>query len=165
MGARALALVERFEQINEEMIAFVDRCSDADWQTPCPAEGQSVGVVAYHVAAGYLPEIDCIRAFATGQPLPPQYRDWALMDRINAQHAAEHANCTKAETLQLLRRNGAAVTTFIRELGDAQLDHTAFFALMGETRTTRRMIERILLGHPEEHLASIRAAVALEATR
>lgn len=157
MSERALALAERFEQINGEVMAFVDRCSEATWRTPCAAEGQSVGVVIHHVATAYMAEINCIHAFATGQPLPSEYRDWELLDRANAQHAAQHTSCTKEETQQLLRRNGAAVAAFIRGLSDAQLDHTAYFALVGETRTTERMVERILLGHPEEHWASIRS--------
>jgi hypothetical protein len=61
------------------------------------------------------------------------------------------------DTLDLLARNLVDVRVFLSGLSDAQLDYTAYFPLMNETRTTQRMIERILLDHPREHLESIRS--------
>ena len=50
MSERAAALAERFERINQDLIATVERCSDADWRRACAGEGWPVGVTAHHVA-------------------------------------------------------------------------------------------------------------------
>lgn len=40
---------------------------------------------------------------------------------MNAKHAKDHANCTKAETIALLERDVATATAALRELSDDQL--------------------------------------------
>ena len=37
MEERAAALADRFERTNDELIAFVEGCSDADWSARCEA--------------------------------------------------------------------------------------------------------------------------------
>ena len=53
MSQRSQVLANQFEQASQEMIATVERCSDAQWTTKTSGEGWSVGVVAHHVAQGH----------------------------------------------------------------------------------------------------------------
>jgi hypothetical protein len=78
-----------------------------------------------------------------------------MLHKSNAEHAVQHAHTTKAETLALLRQNGAAAAATVRGLGDAELDRVG--GSMG--MTAAQMIERILIGHVNDHHGSIRKAV------
>lgn len=160
MRTRAAALAERFEQSNAEVIALIEQCSARSWLARCAAEGWSVGVTAHHIANGYdqdgLVE-QLIAALIKHEPLPtppaPGY---------NERHAEQYAQCTREETLELLRRNGAAVVRLIRGLSDEDLDQTMPAAGGRPPRSVEQLLEGILLTHTSAHLASIRAAIQRE---
>ncbi len=150
MEATTESLATQFEQANDEFIAAVEGFSAAEWVTHCPSEKCSVGVVAHHVAVGHSEIAELIKAAVAGQP-PPLTME--MVDQANAQHAAEHAQCTKAETLALLHANGLAAAGVVHGLRDDQLGAAATFGTAGS------LIEHILIGHPREHLQTIRAVL------
>jgi hypothetical protein len=161
MGKRAEALAERIAEGHRELIAFVEALSEADWRTTCPNEEWTVGVVVHHVASMLPAELDLIKTLASGQPIMGVTPE--VVDRINAQHAREYADCTIEETLDLLRRNSALLVSAVRELTDAELDQAAPVSLHWDTPlTTQYFIEDHPLSHAYDHLASIRAAVGSE---
>jgi hypothetical protein len=94
-------------------------------------------------------------AIAHGQPVPTITME--MIHEGNAKHAAQHANVTKAETLALLRQNGAAAVAAVRGFGDAELDRTVTFP-MGML-SLAQVVERILTGHAKDHHATIRKAI------
>jgi uncharacterized protein (TIGR03083 family) len=150
MSERARSLADRFEEANRELIQTVERLSDAQWKTKTAGEGWSVGVVAHHVAGGHAGISGLVQRIVNGEPIPP-----FDLDKLNAEHAIQFANATKAETLALLRQNGAAAAATVRGLGDAQLDRVGGFMGM----TAAQLIERVLIGHVHDHHGSIRRAV------
>jgi uncharacterized protein (TIGR03083 family) len=150
MSERARTLADRFEQANRELIATVERLSDAHWKAKTSAEGWSVGVVAHHVAGGHLGISGVVQKIVNGESFP-----MPNLDKMNAEHAAQFANATKAETLALLRQNAAAAAAMVRGLGDAQLDHVGGPMNMSAAQT----IERVLIGHIDDHHASIRKTI------
>lgn len=154
---RAQALTQQFTAVNNEVIALVEQTSAADWQKTCAGEQWSVGVTARHLASGYRPIGGLIAAVATGQPLPPITR--AMIDQGNAQHAQEHANCTKAEVLDLLRNESAAAVQMISGLSDELFDNTATGEAFGGTVSAQQIAEYILIAHTGQHLASLKATV------
>lgn len=157
MRTRATALAERFEQSNAEMIATIEQCSERAWLARCAAEGWSVGVTAHHIANGYdqdgLVE-QLITALVRHEPLPassgPDY---------NEQHAERYAQCTREETLELLRRNGAAAARLILGLSDEDLAQTIPARGDRAPLSVEEILESILLTHTSTHLESIRAAI------
>jgi uncharacterized damage-inducible protein DinB len=155
MSERARSYAERLEQVNRDLIATVERLSDSEWRTPTSGEGWSAGVVAHHVAENHHALSGLVQLVANGQPLPNF--TWDAIHQGNAEHARKHARTTKAETLELLRTNGAAAAAAVRGLTDAQLDRGA--SLMGGTMTAAELIERILIGHVVQHHDSIRGVV------
>jgi uncharacterized damage-inducible protein DinB len=157
MASRGQELAQRFEQANEEMIRAVEGCSDEQWRAKCAGEGWSVGVVAHHVAGGHQGIAGLVNAVATGQPVPSITME--QIDQGNAQHAQQHANCTKQETLDMLRQNGEAAAGTVRGLSDEQLSRTAPL-LGGPPMSAGQMVERILIGHVQGHLDSIKQATA-----
>lgn len=156
MGQRGQALADRVEQVNKELVATVERCSDGQWQAKTAAETWPVGVVAHHVAQSVSAIAGLVHKVATGQPLPPLTMD--SIHQMNAEHAKQHARCTKDETLTLLRKNGAAAAGTIRGLSDEQLDRSGSL-LGGPPMTAQQVVERVLISHVQEHHGSIRATL------
>ena len=156
MSERARALAERFERANRELIQTVERLSEAQWKTQTAGEGWGVNVVAHHVAESHKGIAGLVQRVASGggsAPLPTM----ETVHERNAVHARQHADCTKPETLALLRQNGAAAAAIVRGLGDAELDRTAPLPL--GTMSVAEVIERILIGHGHGHHGSIRQAI------
>ena len=60
-----------------------------------------------------------------------------------------------------LRTEGRAAVEMVRGLSDEQLDRTAPMAFAGGAEwSAADVIERVLIGHPVQHGASIQAALA-----
>ena len=157
MGERADALAAKFEQVNQELIDAIEECSDEKWRSACAAEGWSVGVTAHHVAFDTPLSAEMVRAIASGQAFPPVTSGGA--DKANAQHAQEHADCTKQETLDLLRREVPKAASLVRGMSDKQLGTTAE-VLVGAGAphlSAEHVIQGFLIAHVSEHLGSIRA--------
>ena len=156
MGEQAQVLANRFEEVNRELISAVERSTDEEWRSKCVGEGWSVGVVAHHVGMGHPRIAGLAKTVAAGQPLPPMTME--MIDQGNAQHAQEYTRCTREETLDLLRKNGATAAATVRGLNDADLRRSGTLA-GGRHMTVEQMIEGILIGHAKGHLASIRSAI------
>jgi hypothetical protein len=155
MSERARSLAQQLEQANHELAATIEGLSDAQWRAKTPDDGRSVGVVAHHVATSHKTVAGLVSAIAHGQTVPPITME--MIHEGNATHAAQFAHCTKAETLALLRQNGAAAVATVRALGDAELDRSVTFP-MG-AMTAAQVVERVLVGHAQGHHASIRKAL------
>ncbi len=158
MDQEVRELVCRFEQANRTVIATIERCSEDQLLGLCPAERCTVAALACHVADSYALGADWVRTILAGEPLPPVTTD--TVDQVNAQEFARNAYRTKREALERMRRNGAEAASVLRGLSDADLDRTAPFTLFGgPTTSVRDLIKRVLIGDPESHLRSIRAAI------
>jgi hypothetical protein len=157
MAQRAQALAEQFVQANNDLIATVERCSDAQWKTTTSGEKWSVGVVAHHVGQGHQAIAGAVQMLASGQPMPNLTFD--MIHQGNAEHAKQHANCTKTETLTLLRDGGAHAAGVVRGLSDEQLARSGKVVTDLPAMSAQQFIERVLIGHVQEHLGNIRAAI------
>jgi uncharacterized damage-inducible protein DinB len=159
MGQRSNELADRFEKANNAVIAAVERCSDEQWKKTCSEEGWSVAVTAHHVGVSHEGIAGLVNLVATGKPTPPITME--MIDAGNAEHARASANCTKEETLALLREKGKAAAEMLRGFSDGQLDRTAPLTVAGGAEmSAEQIINRILIGHPENHLESIKQATA-----
>ena len=157
MGARAEALAKKFETKAQEATAAIERLSDSDWKKGTSGEKWSVGVVAHHIAMGHQGIGGIIKAIADGKPGPARPMD--ALHAMNAKHAQEHANCTKAETLALHKKNAAATAALVRGIGDAELDRSAAVLQGMPAMSAEQLAGGLLCGHVDEHLGSIRATV------
>ena len=155
MGERAKALAERFEKANDDVIKAVEHSSDADWRANCADLGWSVGVTAHHIAMGHRGIGGLVQALANGRApgLTPEQ-----IDQGNAEHARQFANCTKQETLDLLRANGKSAADGVRGLSDEQLNRKAAVLAGAPELTVEQVVENVLIGHPQGHLQNMRAA-------
>ena len=159
MTTRSEQLASRLEQGAKGLGEFAEGLSDAQWRTKLPGDGRPVGVVVHHVATVYPIEVDLARTVASGKPIVGiTYED--AIKKMNAGHAAENANATKKDTLELLRRNSAAAAAAVRAFTDAELDRAAAVSLNADAPLTAQFVlEDHAIRHSYHHLAKIRAAV------
>ncbi|MGI8551281.1 MAG: DinB family protein [Dehalococcoidia bacterium] len=158
MSTRAQTLAEQFEQVNATVISTVEACNDTTWHAATRDERWPVGVAAWHIGDSHTTIMGLASAVAEGQPVPPV--TVAMLDAQNADNAARHGSCSRQEVLNLLRQNGTTVADTIRRLPDEQLDRSATIELFGgQSMNVQQLIELVLFGHAQQHLASIQAAV------
>jgi len=155
-SVRANALADRLEQGARALAAFAAGLTDAQWRMRTP-DGRKVGVIVHHVAFMYPIEIQVAQAAAAGQAIDVT---WDAVDGINAKHATDFDGVTKAEALDLLRRNSEAAAAAIRALTDAQLDTAVTVALnAGAPLTCQFVLEDHAVRHSYHHLARLRRAL------
>jgi len=155
---RAEQYATQFTTLNEEVIGTVAACTEAEWRRVCAGEERTVGVVAHHIATVEGTIADAIRVLSTGGHDAPHLSAEAI-DRVNAQHAETFATVGKAETLDLLRTYGAALTAALAALNDAQLEQVAG-VFGGHELRVAQVVELALIAHFGEHLTTIRATIA-----
>jgi hypothetical protein len=156
---RSHVLAQRLEQGARALEAVAVGLTQAQWDTPIPGDGRTVGVVVHHVADIYPLEIQLAQLLATGQPITGV--TWANVHALNAQHAEANRAATKDAALVLLRRNSARAATVVRALSDAELDCAAPVSLNADAPLTCQFfLEDHAVRHSYHHLAKIRATLA-----
>jgi len=159
MSRRAESLADRIEEGAAGLAAFAEGLSEEEWRKPTSStDGRSVGVIVHHVANMYPIEIDAARAIASGKAVTDV--TWGVVAEINAKHAQQQVGVTKAEALELLRRNSRQAADAVRAFTDDELDQAAPFSLsFGAPVTAQFVIEDHALRHSWHHLARIRTAL------
>ena len=161
MGRRSNALADRIEQGAAALATFAESLSDADWKKPGSAAGtdkRSVGVIVHHVANMYPIEVDVAKTIASGKAITDV--TWAAVADINAGHAKEQTNVTKAAALEFLRKNSREAAAAVRAFTDEQLDQAAPYSLsFGAPMTAQFVIEDHALRHAWHHLFRLRASL------
>jgi PhnB protein len=156
-AGKSEALAKQLEAKAAEAVATLERLSDADWKKVTQAEKWPVGVTAHHYAGVLEAIAGMIETVATGRPFEPFTP--GLIDEMNARHARDHAGCTKAETIALLRKGTAVAATTVRGLRDDQLTTSAQVMTGIPPMTVEQLIAGGLLVHLDEHFGSIRKTV------
>jgi DinB family protein len=155
---RAEALATRLEDGARALIAFALSLSDAEWRTPMPHDGRTLGVIVHHVASVYPIEVQLAQTIAAGQPVTGVTP--ADIDAMNAEHATKHAAVTKDVAVDLLRHNSAAAAAAIRALTEEQLASAAPVSLYADAPLTCQFVlEDHAVRHSYHHLARIRRVV------
>jgi DinB superfamily len=159
VSTRASAVADRLEQGAQALATLASTLTDAQWQMRVSArDGRKIGVVVHHVASVYPVEIQLAQVLADGKPIVDVTMD--DVNNMNADHAQSHDGVTKAETLDLLRRNSAVAAATIRALSDEELDRAAPASLYFDAPITCQfMLEDHAVRHSYHHLARIRAAL------
>jgi hypothetical protein len=161
MTARAEALASRVEEGAAGLAAFVEGLSEAEWRVPVPGsgrDGRTVGVIVHHVGAVYPIEIQLAQTIAHGQAV--ENVTWEAVAEMNANHARENADVTRAAALDFLRRNSREAAEAVRRFTDEELDRAAPFSLaFGAPVTAQFVLEDHAVRHSWHHLARLRSAL------
>lgn len=154
---QAADLAAQFAAVNDALIDAATSSSDDQWQRVTASEGWSVGVVAHHVSEVQRYFIGVLTTLIAGDAPRPSLTSQDV-DENNASHARQYAGVGQAETLDALTTNGATLVRLIEALDDAQLARPAF-NIDGQELTAAQVVQFGLIGHFQEHLASIRATL------
>jgi hypothetical protein len=158
-GAHELAAA--FEAANDEVISFVEACTEGQWSAMVSGEDWSVGLVAHHIAVGHLQMLDWLGRASRGEAVE---KTGAEIDADNARHARDYAGVTRAETLEALRRHGDALGQFMRRLSGDELATSVPFGPGGGMAVTTEQLALVAARHCRTHLDGARGAVESEIT-
>jgi Mycothiol maleylpyruvate isomerase N-terminal domain len=158
MGEKAEALARQFDGKARDAVATLQKLGDADWSKLTSAEKWTVGVTAHHLAGALDAVAGIVTGMVSGSP-PRGNFTRAMLDAMNAQHARDHAGCTRAETLALFQHGAAKASAVVRGLDDDLLAMSGTVFTDAPPMTAEQLIMRGLLGHIDEHMASIRRTV------
>jgi uncharacterized damage-inducible protein DinB len=157
MSQRAKEISARIKSFSDNVMAFVENLSDDDWRKVCKSEEWPVGATAYHLGAGHFAIFDMAGMIVRGEDLPP-----LTMDQINAmsdKQAREHADCTKAEAIEALRKNSVEMVAFVAGLTDDELDRKGSMPAFGGEATTEQLIQFVIFESATRHFDSMKTAV------
>jgi len=158
MGAKSEALAKQYEAKVQEATGVLEGVSDADWKKTTGGEQWTVGVVAHHVAGGHEGIAGIIKTVAGGQSIPNFTLD--VLHEMNAKHAKEFANVSKAETIALHKKNAAAAAAVVRGLSDDDLAKSGTVLGGMPAMSVEQIVTNILINHVDEHVRNIRTAVS-----
>jgi hypothetical protein len=161
--SRSGRLADQFEAAQESFIQRVESLTNEQWRmrgknTPGlrindEDEARPLGVIAHHVAVNQKVIMSRIQTVIhEGQPPPVDFKE------INAKHAFEYADTTKAEVVALMRDSGRQIAKDLRAIPDERLDMAR--ELPSGRMTIEQRIERVLIGHIQGHQGSIEATIA-----
>jgi uncharacterized damage-inducible protein DinB len=157
MGAKSDALAKQYEAKVQEATTGLEKLSDADWKKRTSGETWTVGVVAHHIASSHEGIAGIIKTVVAGQSIPNFTMD--RLHEMNAKHAQDFANVTKAETVALHKKNAAAAAAVVRGLSDADLAKSGTVLTGIPPMTVEQIVTNILINHVDEHYRSIRTTV------
>jgi len=152
MSETAKQLSARLETANNSVMAFVESCSDEEWERHSEHEGRNVRTVIRHIAGAYHVQGLMLQAMVAGTWVP-------LTDEVvnasNARFDSHDGTFTKAEALEKLSARADKLAATVRGLTDDDLAKTAVYHDGYEPWTIEEFINRNGIGHAEEHLAGI----------
>jgi len=157
MGAKGEALAKQIEAKAKDASATLDKLSDADWKKVTEAEKWTVAATAHHLASGLEAVSGLVTGIVAGKS--PDNFTRGMLDQMNAQHAKEHANCSKAETAALLKKGAATAVATVRGLSDEQLAKSGTVFADAPPMTAEQLVQGGLVKHIDEHFGSIRKTV------
>ncbi len=159
MSEQARALAGQLEEATQEIVVFIQQCSDEDWRAITKAERWPVCSVCRHNARGFEMHPQVIRLAANGEPMPTGYT-WDDIHHCNVEQARDWAQISTEETLAPLRRYADEAVAFVHLLSDKQLDHTTKAPLDDTSMSVQQMVEG-MIDHARVHLESVRATTTV----
>ena len=154
---RAQEFAATFVKEIDAVIKTVEGLTDEQWRLKTASEGWPVCVLAYHIAARTgMPGLEGI---ISGKPTLI-FEDLNELDARNARDARMFANCTKVETLDLLRDTSSRIGQYIAELTDDQLKIRGDLHVIGAAATAQQWIPLMMINHVPVHHESILQTVS-----
>jgi hypothetical protein len=138
-----------------ELEEFVTSCAEKDWLRLVPIESRTVGVMAYHCAAG----MEILAGWLDIREGEPVSGTAAETDEANAREALAKANVGPAEVLALLHARTPPATAAIRALSPAQMSSTVAFGPADGAELGVDLLAGAGERHIRRHLAHIREAL------
>jgi len=156
MQAAAQRMAGELAAANDEAIAFVESCTDDQWATMVSGENWPVGVVMHHIAVGHLQMLDWLGRARRGEEITKTASE---IDDDNARHAHDFAGVTRDETVEELRRHGAALARCIRGFSAEEFATSVAFGPGDGMAVTAEQLAPVSIRHCRGHLDDARGAL------
>jgi hypothetical protein len=147
---------DQLERANAEAIAFAQECTDEEWRAVVPDEEWPVCVLIHHVAVSHPMLSGWVDSALAGEPIDSGIE---VINQANAEHAVEFAKVGVAETVELLRQNGAAAVARLRRLEESDLAVTTPFGPAGGQPFSVEQFCKAAIGHPLGHVGHAKEAL------
>ena len=157
MSERAKDLSIRIASFTDEVVSYVDGLSAEDWNQVLEWEEWTAGVTARHIGAGHFRIFELAQMMVAGKELPQLTMD--QITEMSNKDSREHSGCTKEETLDALRKNGAELAGFVAGLSDDDLDRKGGMPAFGGEFSVDQMIQFVIFQSAQEHLDNIKKAI------
>jgi hypothetical protein len=157
MSQRALDLSKRIETFRDDVIAFVEALSEEECNAECSLEEWTARVTARHIGAGHFGIFKLAGMVLEGKELPQL--TFEQINEMSEKDSREHADCTKEDALEALRKNGSELAAFVAGLGDDDLDRKGSMPAFGGEVSVNQIIEFVIFQSAQEHLDSMKKAV------
>ena len=157
MGAKGEALAKEFETKAKEAGTYIEKLGDSDLKRVTEAEKWTVAATAHHLFGAYDRVPELAKGLAAGQS--PANFSTKVLDQMNAQHAKDFAECSKADLMALHRAGSAKAASVLRGLSDEQLAKSGVIFQDAPPFTVEQLVTRALIAHTDEHMGSIRKTV------
>ncbi len=157
MSQRAKDLSKRIESFRDDVIEYTDGLSGEEWNVECDVEEWTTGVTARHIGAGHFRIFELAGMIVEGKELPP-----LTVEQISAmsdKDSRAHADGTKDEALDALRKNSTELAAFVAGLSDDELDRKGSMPAFGGEATVNQVIEFVIFQSAQEHFDSMKTAV------
>jgi hypothetical protein len=159
VSRRCDALADHCDRAVQAMIDLIAGAPPDALHRSCEAEGWTAAAVAAHIALSQDFLIDRVRRIVEDEEFPPF--DAAAFHAGNVRAAEENADLSSGQVIALLRNHGAQAVEYVRGLNDSDLDRSRPIPVMGDDPTTaEQFVERVLIGHAEAHLQSLRKCLS-----
>ncbi|MGA2732866.1 MAG: hypothetical protein ABSG35_09765 [Syntrophobacteraceae bacterium] len=155
MSDRSKKLADRLNSFNEEVISFVESCTETDLRK-IGTEEWPVGVTGRHIGANHYSAMSGAKMILKGEKFPEMTME-QVTENAN-RHAREHAECSKSEVLDILRDHGRKIVEFAGGLEDSELDKTGYLPALGSNITVEQFLETVVLQAASEHFQSMKTA-------
>jgi len=143
-------LARSIDAARQRLTSFV-QCTEAEWRSaPVAGDPRPVGVIADHVAHAYEYLARWIGDLASGKPVEVNA---AVVDELNAGHAAQAGSVTAAQVTGHLRSSGDAIIAVVADLSPEQLE-------AGHGRARR--LATIAIRHADDHRKELSEALAAD---
>jgi len=156
MSSRTETLATKLEQTIGDLLAAVEASTPEQWTARCADGEWTQGFAAFHAAVNIGSIAQTVKNVAEGQPFPET--TMAELDAENAVQANEHAGCTKAETIDLIKDSAPGAVSMLRSLTDDQLNRKVQLLKAMPEVTVETMAEMGLIGHIVYHSQTIKGA-------
>ncbi|MFT4039249.1 MAG: DinB family protein [Thermomicrobiales bacterium] len=159
MSERSAKLADHLDAAFADTIAFAESVPDDQWTAFVGPEQCTIAALASHIEGSTQGVIDVlVKPIAEQREIPAV--NPGMIDAMNAKNAEENAERPKAETLDALRQRSQSIGAYLRGMSDEELDRTAVLFFSPDPVSAEAVIHSALINHVQEHLASMKQAVA-----
>ena len=131
--------------------------SDEECNAECSWEEWTARVTARHIGAGHFGIFGLAGMVLEDKELPQL--TFEQINEMSDKDSRAHADCTRDDALDALKKNGAELAAFVLGLSEDELDRKGSMPAFGGEASVEQIIEFVIFQSAQEHFDNIKKAV------